>query len=1052
MTTELPPLAVAEFADYFGALWAPPDGGDPPVAFGWQRELAEQLDREHAWPDLVDLPTGTGKTSVLDIALFAQALDAERDPGARWMPRRVVLVVDRRVIVDQADDRGRKIAHRLADAPADGGVLSRVAARLRHLGGTGDDEPPVVTSVLRGGIVRDESWARRPDVPALISSTVDQVGSRLLFRGYGISSGMRPVHAGLLANDCLMLLDEVHLARPFAQTLAAVGAHRARAARRSAHGASRWHVVELSATPTRAGAPTRFPSAPLDSGSHPVLQRRLLARKPARLEAVQVAAHPGKADREFAQACVTAASVLLRISDIKALGVIVNRVSTARLVARGFTDLLKAHDSADVVLLTGRMRPIDRDRILGEHRARLEMGRDRGSEARPLVVVATQSIEAGADFDLDAIVTECASLDALRQRFGRVDRDGQRSEAGTEVTSVILARSPVAVDDAVYGGALARTWEWLEGVAEPSADDGGPRIDFGIRALALPGDDMLEMLVPPVLDAPVMLPAHLDAWVQTSPRPAVEPDVARWLHGIHDQERDLQVVWRDDLHKGLLDPGGGHDAALLRVLARPPVSTEAMSLPLGAVRRWLLRQEPAQIADVEGARPSDDGDAGAGAVRDVLAAVRWAGEESEVIAPKDIRPGDALVVPCSYGGIDLGSWAPDAREAIDDIAVKASRKQRRLAVVRLTVDRWSQPGEFAAFRKTFETSTATERRSTIESLLASLGDRPPPDRHSDVEDSVAAPLQARVVGGGDVDVQRSGVEDVRHARHRLRVIRLLDAAEPTSGGEREPRDAQLANPFGPMVVITAPARAPDRANPAAAAASTRPSVESLPLALADEGDDEMSFSGRRALTLAGHLSGVECWAAGFSERLGIDAEVASDIRLAARLHDIGKADSRFQTWLHDGDELASAGSEAPLAKSATPYYDRARRAAARKASRYPPGARHELTSVAMVAGSDAPLVRWAHDPELVLHLIASHHGLCRGFSPVVDDPDPIAVIHEHDGIRLQASSAHGLARIDSGIAERYWRLVGRYGWFGLAWLEAILRLADHRCSEEEEGR
>ena len=103
-----------------------------------------------------------------------------------------------------------------------------------------------------------------------------------------------------------------------------------------------------------------------------------------------------------------------------------------------------------------------------------------------------------------------------------------------------------------------------------------------------------------------------------------------------------------------------------------------------------------------------------------------------------------------------------------------------------------------------------------------------------------------------------------------------------------------------------------------------------------------------------------------------------------------------------------------------------------------------MMSVALLVSAGRP--RTSLDFELLLHLVASHHGRCRPFAPVVEDGEPVDV--RYQGMR--AASDHGLERVGSGVCERFWRLTRRYGWYGLAYLEALVRLADHRQSEAEQ--
>lgn len=905
--------------------------------FPWQVRLAEAVVRDGAWPDLLALPTAAGKTSTLDVALWALAHSAER------APRRVVMVVDRRVIVDQGAEHARLILERLTSAR--GGILGDVSDRLRELWGAASTAPPFQVAVLRGGMPRDDAWARRPDTPVLAFSTVDQVGSRLLFRGYGVSDRMASVHAGLFGHDTLFLLDEVHLSVPFAETLTAIRDTWRRSLRAGLP--DRWGVVQLTATPV-APAATQF-ALDADDLAHPVLSRRLGARKPANLLPVVVAGDEAKRRRVFAEAVAEAARGH-RAGGAAVIGVVVNRVDTARNV------FLALSASDEAVLLTGRMRPLDRDAVLAGAWPRIRCGRPRDNGA-PLYVVATQSIEAGADLDFDAVVTECASLDALRQRFGRLDRQGVR---GVSHATILVRSDSIGADDPVYGTSLSETWTWLKGLSE---------VDFGVQRL--PAELAPPSTRPPVVHAPVLLPGHLDAWVQTSPRPEPEPDPALWLHGPVRSAVEVNLVWRADVEEADLGPDGGRVEAVIRRLeACPPGGPEALSVPLSAARQWLRRGENFIVADVPTAPPVDDRAPVAGTA---WSALRWAGDGSGLVGPDELRPGDTLVVPAARGGITAGNWDPDGTGPVADHGDRVQSLLRGRPTLRL------DPRVYPDW-------------PTPPSNLAS----------DDADERLDAWLEACP--------EEAAVEGLRQARDRRLILFDREGATGAIVARRRRR-----------------AEAPE--------VTTE--------------DDRASYTGR-AVTLATHLGDVARWASELSRRLGWPGELVQDVVLAARLHDVGKADPRFQRMLLGGSEVRAALLTEPLAKSSVPVADAAARRIAQERAGYPAGYRHELLSVSLVE-ADRLLLADAADPELVLHLVGSHHGWCRPFAPAMVDEAPVGVSVVVDGRELASTTAHLLARLDSGVSDRFWSLTERYGWWGLAWLEAVVRLADHRASEEEEG-
>ena len=191
-------MSFPTFSEFFHALWhySP---------FPWQEMLAVHA-AEKGWPEVIRLPTASGKTAVIDVAVFLLAREAEIPVGQRKAPRRVWFVVDRRIVVDEAYERAERLKNRLMEKDA-AEPLKEVAARLREIAGFKDEQaPPLALGRLRGGVLSDDGWARLPSQPAIITSTVDQLGSRLLFRSYGCSDSVAPIHAALAANDSLIIL------------------------------------------------------------------------------------------------------------------------------------------------------------------------------------------------------------------------------------------------------------------------------------------------------------------------------------------------------------------------------------------------------------------------------------------------------------------------------------------------------------------------------------------------------------------------------------------------------------------------------------------------------------------------------------------------------------------------------------------------------------------------------------------------------------------------------------------------------------------------------
>lgn len=956
-------MAFEDFQDFYEQVH-----GDPP--FPWQVDLVRRVMSERAWPQLIDVPTGLGKTAMLDIAVFVAAASSGEVGASRLGRRRIFFVVDRRIVVDEAYDRAVLLSAALdrameseQDSPA-----RRVAMGLRALAPAVDRglalapqgaplpalEPQTVQAVtrMRGGVTWDSSWLDRPDLPGVVVGTVDQVGSRLLFRGYGVSDGRKPIDAALVGTDSLILVDEAHLAEVMVTTI--TDAHRRDS---QALGLPRADVVRMTAT----AGDDRLRRYSLDVEAHlesEIAWHRLHAAK--RLSVVS------SDPKRVVQAMCDQAIELLT-TEHRTILVVCNTVDRARQVHATLTKAtIRRQDpiDADVTLLIGRSRPADRGLLVGRIKSRFGVGRTRSPEPKPAILVATQTVEVGANLDADGLITESVPWDSLVQRLGRVNRLGK---CPGDARAVVVHDG--VEDGPVYGRPRDVTWDFLLATTDQASID----VDvspLACRALteSVPQGTSAERPVAPLLTAPVM-----DCWVRTGPVPVPDTPVAPYLHGLGTDFATVSVAWRDGLVDQ--DPMGGEaerpdQDANAHLSAMPVRPEEQVEVPLHAARRWLRGESSLPVTDLD---EDPDPQSRVKQVRDEFRAMVWrrdpnADSNHSVrrmtrptgswvwIEASHIRPGDVLVVPTERGGLDEFGWAPDSDLPVLDVA----------EVVRC----WPGRQGSAGFRRNGSTPMLRADAGTSRRLGLA------------VEDSAQLRHLLRELTIDPEDREGPELEQPVATLLATSIGKLLETAGDLQVDERLPGTAwtpatlSLLESWVSGDVTVTPVL--DRLGQASDRFILAPSTKVIATVDRDDELPEGSSKGTRQVTLRMHHANVGDRARDIAQALGLTAELASAVETAARWHDLGKVEPRFQAMLCGGDFYEAMLVDEPLAKSGINPVDQTAYRMARQRSALPQGARHEAWSAALVREHLAEAAdSYSFDADLVVHLVASHHGHAR---------------------------------------------------------------------------
>lgn len=864
----------------------------------WQRRLYREHFLKGQLPAALDLPTGLAKTSVMVLWYLAAVAGAP-------VPRRLVYVVDRRAVVDQASAIAVDIAEKAT-------------------------ERPVHVSTLRGQHVDNRNWLADPAGLAIVVGTVDMIGSRLLFSGYRVGSGMRPYHAGLLGVDTLLVLDEAHLVPPFQKLLQGIAGGADRFGPRHTLGMPDlppFRLISLSATGRSLdGDLFRLDDEDL---RHIVVKQRLCAGKTAKIVCVDSAA-----------LVKTLAEHAWRLAGQRSGSgrciVFCDRRDTAEKVKEALT---KKEPPSQVELFVGGRRIREREDAARKLEELGFIAGKTGTIVGPRFLVATSAAEVGVDLDADDMVCDVVAWERMVQRFGRVNRRGDGHayivivDADTETEpKAKKPEAPTAAETQKIAAYRRRSTvktllrEKLSGDVSPG------------RLMDASRDPKLRPLIAEATTPAPLYPALtrplVDAWSMTSldHHPGRPDRVEPWLRGwIDDDPPQTTVVWRR--HLPVRTQGESETDAEVTAFfnAASPHVSEELETESYRARDWLI--ERASKVVKLGGKQSDDTNAD---------------QDATTLNPRDIA-----VIVLGVKGDRVGQFTVDELAAASDARTKENKERilRIVAYATLIID-----ARFGGLR---------------DGLLA--------------DDDLST---ARAADDGQPWLGDT-TDDPPAVGFRIRRETPSDDAKPSGRGVH--RFAIRRSEEG----------------------------EDLELLIVEGGGSEERRAVGPAQTLLAHQCWVETRMLAIADRLGLTGHDRDALAIAARLHDQGKGTER---WQRAFNAPAQGG---PYAKTEGPVN-------VKRLDSY----RHEFGSLPFAEADAAFQALPPAHQDLVLHLIAAHHGYAR---PVIgadgcDDAPPTA-----------------LAARTRDVALRFARLQRQWGPWGLAWWETLLRAADQWASRDNDN-